>query len=125
MSKVSRLESLRQGVPISRCGNCSKNHRTSDCTTPEERICVSCVSEGHASWSRECPTFIKKLNKLNDRNPENTLQYIPMADPWTWTTSAKMTLQPQPQAHPPPTRPTATRDQQQPTGKNSSQPQAH
>ena len=84
---------------ISRCGNCSKNHRMSDCLMPEERICVSCMSEGHASWSRECPTFIKKLNELNDRNPENTLQYIPTAEPWMWTTSANSAPQPQWKPH--------------------------
>ena len=72
-----------------KCSNCTKNHRTSDCLTPEVRRCVSCNSGDHASWSRECPTFIKKLNDLNERNPENALQYIPTADPWTWTANAQ------------------------------------
>lgn len=83
-----------------KCGNCTKNHRTNDCPTPQERSCVSCKSDDHASWSRECPTFIRKLNEFNDRNPENTLQYIPTADPWTWTASTKPTAL----AQPPPTQ---------------------
>jgi hypothetical protein len=65
------------------CGNCAMNHRTSDCPTPLTKFCVSCKADDHASWSRDCPTFNKKLNDLNDRNPENALQYIPTADPWT------------------------------------------
>jgi len=77
-----------------KCGNCTKNHRTSDCPTPLERCCVSCKTDDHASWSRECPTFKRKLSDFNDRNPENALQYIPTADPWTWTASVK------PVAHP-------------------------
>ena len=35
--------------------------------------------------------FIKKLSEFNDRNPENTLQYIPTANPWTWTASVRTT----------------------------------
>jgi hypothetical protein len=70
-----------------KCGNCAQNHRTNDCTTPSVRCCVSCKANDHASWSRECPVFIKKLNDFNDRNPENALQYIPTSEPWTWTTS--------------------------------------
>ena len=110
-------------VETNKCGNCTKGHRTSDCPTPEERICVSCEVEGHASWSRECPTFIKKLNDLNDRNPENTLQYIPTSEPWTWTTSAKPAPQPHRSSHPPPARPPVTRDQCPPARKNPHQSQ--
>jgi hypothetical protein len=79
-----------------KCGNCTENHRTNDCPSPETRKCVSCKTDDHASWSRECPTFVKKLSDFNDRNPENALQYIPTADPWTWTASAKTDNQPQP-----------------------------
>lgn len=100
----------------SRCGNCSKGHRTSECPTPEERCCVSCVEEGHASWSRECPTFVKKLNDLNDRTPENALQYIPTADPWTWTASVKPAHPSQDRPQPP--RPAATREQSQQPRRN-------
>jgi hypothetical protein len=73
------------------CGNCTKEHRTSECTTPLTKCCMSCKMEGHTSWSRECPTFNRKLNDLNDRNLENTLQFIPTADPWTWKASITST----------------------------------
>jgi hypothetical protein len=110
----------------STCGNCTRGHRTSECPTPEERICASCEVDGHASWSRECPTFIKKLNELNNRNPENALQYIPTADPWTWTTNADSTAQPHRQAQQPPARPPPKNEQhpRPPARKNSYQPQA-
>ena len=77
-----------------KCGNCTKNHRTNECPTHLARCCVSCKSDEHASWSRDCPTFIRKLNDLNDRNSKNSLQYIPTADPWTWTTNVKTITQP-------------------------------
>jgi hypothetical protein len=98
-----------------RCGNCTKNHRTGDCPTPLIRCCVSCKTDDHASWSRDCPTFIKKLNDFNDRNPENALQYIPTADPWTWTANAKSSQsQMQTQPQPPPNRIAPHREQSQP-----------
>ena len=95
---------------MDRCGNCTKNHRTSDCPTPLTRACVSCKTDDHASWSRDCPTFIKKLNDFNDRNPENALQYIPTADPWTWTTNVQSV---QSNTQPPPSRPHITREKSQ------------
>ena len=105
-----------------RCGNCTKNHRTSDCPTPLTRACVSCKTDDHASWSRECPTFVKKLNDFNDRNPENSLQYIPTADPWTWTTNVQP-LATQHQKKPLPSRPPITREKSQPPmGKKAQAP---
>jgi hypothetical protein len=86
-----------------KCGNCTENHRTNDCPSPQTRRCVSCKTDDHASWSRECPTFVKKLSEFNVRNPENALQYIPTADPWTWTASTTASNQSQPlQASRPP-----------------------
>jgi hypothetical protein len=97
-----------------KCGNCTKNHRTNDCPNPLTRACVSCKTDDHASWSRDCPTFVKKLNDFNDRNPENALQYIPTAEPWTWTASAP-SAQPQPQ--PPLSKPSMNREKSQPPKK--------
>ena len=71
-----------------KCGNCSENHRTSNCLTPERR-CVSCGTNDHASWSRTCPTFLNKADEFNKRNPNNSMQIFPTADPWTWTTMDK------------------------------------
>ena len=66
------------------CGNCAGPHRTSSCLTSEKE-CVSCKTKEHASWSRTCPTFLRKLAEFNNRNPENSLQYFPTADSWSWT----------------------------------------
>jgi hypothetical protein len=99
------------------CGSCAMNHRTSDCPTPLTKFCVSCKADDHASWSRDCPTFNKKLNDLNDRNPENALQYIPTADPWTWTASVK----PAPILTPA-SRPANGRDRSQPPKKTAAPP---
>ena len=100
------------------CGNCANKHRTSQCPNPEERRCVSCKVGGHASWSRECPTFIKKSNEFNERNPENTLQYIPTSDPWTWTATEKQVKTSQP----PQTRPPFAREQSQPPKRTQAAP---
>jgi len=67
------------------CGNCAEKHRTNLCTQPQNKRCVSCNVQGHASWSRECPIFLKKVDECNQRNPENALQFIPSVEPWTWT----------------------------------------
>ena len=71
-----------------KCGNCAGEHRTSNCLTTEQK-CVSCNTSDHASWSRSCPTFLKKSDEFNIRNPDNLLQYFPTADPWTWSTIDK------------------------------------
>ena len=70
------------------CSNCAGEHRTADCIQPRKTRCVSCSSNDHASWSRECPTFVKKKEEFDSRNPENALQYFPTAEPWTWTTDS-------------------------------------
>jgi hypothetical protein len=69
----------------STCSNCAEHHRTSECQSPRKKRCVSCKSNEHASWSRECPSFQKRVDELNDRNPENLLPFFPTADPWTWS----------------------------------------
>jgi hypothetical protein len=70
------------------CGNCAGPHRTSSCHS-NERNCASCKSSDHASWSRKCPTFTRKLDEFNARNPDNSLLYFPTADPWTWSAPEK------------------------------------
>jgi hypothetical protein len=99
------------------CGNCAKEHRTSDCPTPLSKRCVSCKTDDHASWSRECPTFIRKQDDLNNRNPENTLQFIPTSDPWTWTATLKPTIPP-----PPERRPVNNRSRSRSTGRTLAPP---
>jgi len=68
------------------CGNCAERHRTNQCPDHTRRKCASCSSADHASWSRECPTFKRKVDECNKRNPENSLPFIPSDEPWTWTT---------------------------------------
>jgi len=80
-----------------KCGNCTEEHRTSNCPHPHRRACVSCKTDGHGSWSRQCPVFLKKVEECNRRNPENALQFIPTTEPWTWTTRPEE-QQPRPSA---------------------------
>jgi hypothetical protein len=69
-----------------RCSNCGDGHRANECRS-ENRYCVSCRSNDHASWSRSCPVFIRKTEEFNSRNPDNSLQFFPAADSWTWSPS--------------------------------------
>ena len=71
------------------CGSCAGEHRSSSCLVNERR-CVSCKTDDHASWSRSCPTFLRKTEEYNTRNPENSLQFFPTTDPWTWTSSERL-----------------------------------
>lgn len=70
------------------CSTCAtKGHRSNECPTPETLGCISCNAKDHASWSRECPTFIRKTNECNRYNPENDMPFIPSTEAWTWTTN--------------------------------------
>jgi hypothetical protein len=69
------------------CGNCSNNHRTSKCLTPQAKRCASCKSSDHASWDRGCPEFVKRLSDFNKRNPEKSLHFFPTTETWTWSAS--------------------------------------
>ena len=66
------------------CSNCAGSHRSSQCPNPLKRRCVSCSTDDHASWCRECPTFLKKMDDCNLKHLENALPLIPSNDPWTW-----------------------------------------
>ena len=68
-----------------KCGNCAKDHRTDQCPNPDCYLCASCNSSSHASWSRKCPTYLKKVDECDARNPENALQFFPTKEPWTWS----------------------------------------
>ena len=92
------------------CGNCMVKHRTCLCTSTEKK-CTSCKTNDHASWCRQCLTFIKKLTELNTRNLENSTIYFPSNDSWTWTSKIDNTL--------PNTRPTHTQNQTKQTNYTS------
>ena len=66
------------------CGNCAEHHRTNLCPTPTKKVCTSCKTDTHASWSRTCPVFLRKTEECNRCFPENALTFIPSSDPWTW-----------------------------------------
>jgi hypothetical protein len=68
------------------CGTCGDGgHRTSECKHEQlKRRCISCNTEGHASWDRGCPTFRRKCAELNKRDIENALPYYPTTESWTW-----------------------------------------
>ena len=70
---------------ISKCGNCAENHSTEDCRQPGKARCVSCKTDNHASWNRECPTFLRKVDEYNERNPDNLLPFFPATAHWTWS----------------------------------------
>ena len=67
------------------CSNCTSQHRSWQCSYMVTK-CVSCKSTDHPSWSWQCPTFLKKLTDLNNRNLDNSTLFFPSQDPWTWTT---------------------------------------
>src|ERR1700678_721794 len=67
-----------------RCGSCGeKGHRTSACTS-SSTFCANCETDNHTSWSRECPTFVRKYQEFDAKHPENNLPYYSSTEPWTW-----------------------------------------
>lgn len=73
------------------CANCcSKNHITAECKRErKDHACASCTAEKvphqHASWSRQCPTFLRQRTRLRERFPENHYRFYPMeGSPKTW-----------------------------------------
>lgn len=71
---------------VDACGTCGENHRTTRCNNPDKRHCVSCNSDSHASWDRNCPEFIRRRNIFDENHPENKLVYFPTDENWTLTT---------------------------------------
>ena len=68
------------------CGTCGKDHRTSSCQTKGTLFCASCKSNGHASWDRSCPEFIRRCAIYDERHPENNTVYFPTKQDWMLTT---------------------------------------
>lgn len=70
---------------VDTCGACSKkDHHTNNCPDCKESFCTPCGKPGHASWDRQCPTFLRKCQEFNDCHLENTLPFYPSTQPWTW-----------------------------------------
>jgi hypothetical protein len=65
------------------CGNCAKDHHTKDCLDKNRRYCVSCQNNSHASWDRNCPEFKRRVERMDESHPENTLTYFPTDEEWS------------------------------------------
>lgn len=74
-----------------KCCNCGGEHKSAGCPRPHVKWCVSCKTSEHASWSRDCSSFLKRLEEFNERSPENSLPLFPTDDPWTWSGGAAKT----------------------------------
>lgn len=67
------------------CAYCGETHSSRTCTNAATSFCRPCNTKGHTATSRECPTFLRKCEEYNERNPINALPYFPTAAPWTWS----------------------------------------
>ena len=65
------------------CSTCAQQHRTVDCTRLDYPHCISCDCNGHASWDRACPTFMRKCAELNERAEDNNMPCFPTLETWT------------------------------------------
>jgi hypothetical protein len=68
------------------CGTCGGQHKTNECKSENKRYCVSCRSDTHASWDRNCSEFLRKCIEYSNFHPENNLVYFPTDEDWTMTT---------------------------------------
>ncbi|KAG1828668.1 hypothetical protein EV424DRAFT_1536412 [Suillus variegatus] len=71
------------------CGTCGLDHRTSECdfgtADPQHHYCINCGLQGHASWSRDCPCFIERSNKMHGKSEEARYKFFPTEDdPESW-----------------------------------------
>lgn len=71
------------------CGTCAQDHRTEACQVSEQSRyrCTNCQEDGHATWDRQCPTFLTSTKNHISKNPENKYRYFPTNDPGTWETT--------------------------------------
>lgn len=64
------------------CGTCRESRRTNQCSNKGKLHCVSCKTDTHASWDRECPEFLRRSTQLDENFPENNLPYFPTSEEW-------------------------------------------
>jgi len=70
------------------CGTCSsKTHKTRECTNKPPEQCIPCGGADHPSWSRQCPTFLRKCEDFDRAHPENSIPYFPSSEEWTWSSN--------------------------------------
>ena len=41
--------------------------------------------DDHVSWSRTCPTFLRKCKEMDRQTPENNLPFFLATEAWTWS----------------------------------------
>jgi hypothetical protein len=70
---------------VDTCGTCGGEHRTKECNTKDKIYCVSCKSNSHPSWDRDCPEFGRRRAQYDENYPENGLTYFPTEEDWTHT----------------------------------------
>ena len=63
------------------CATCGHGHQTSECTNQSELRCTNCRADGHASWSRECPEFLKRKRAMKAKSDS---RFYETDEPWTW-----------------------------------------
>jgi len=68
-----------------KCGTCGGAHMMNGCTEQMKKWCISCNSNNHSSWDRDCLTLAKKIKEFDQRNPKNSLPFFPTVEPWTGT----------------------------------------
>lgn len=73
------------------CGTCGHTHRTADCDRAGETWCVSCGTDNHSSWDRECPSFEKCCEELDERYRENSMPFFPTGELWTMVSEPQRT----------------------------------
>ncbi|EDR06431.1 uncharacterized protein LACBIDRAFT_328790 [Laccaria bicolor S238N-H82] len=79
MPQVSRLGSHRLRMQHQgQGGKCMRNLRGEG---PLDQ------TADHTSWDRLCPTFLRKVEDLNARDPANDLPFFPAKESWTWSPS--------------------------------------
>jgi hypothetical protein len=70
------------------CGTCgSIEHTTKDCKVGDnwqKHRCVNCSTNGHAAWSRDCPTLKRKNHELTEQSYEAGFKYFVTDEPDTW-----------------------------------------
>jgi hypothetical protein len=67
------------------CGTCGGEHRMNEHTVKDKTYCISCKSDNHASWDRECLEFQCRCTQFDENYPENNLLYFPTEEEWTLT----------------------------------------
>lgn len=87
MHEVQTLGSFANACTASSdtCRTCRGDHRTISCNSKEKKHCVSCKSDGHASWDRDCPEFHRRCAQYDENYPENNLPYFPSNEEWMLT----------------------------------------